>query len=61
MFIRLGLQLDKRELRRIARIYLELIHAISLAVVEQKGIQASRTTSDLNCMAYALLAKYLPD
>jgi len=61
MFIRLGFELDKRELRRIARVYLELIHAISLAVVDKKGIQASKTTDDLKSMAYALLAKYLPD
>ncbi|MBE9539664.1 MAG: TetR/AcrR family transcriptional regulator [Proteobacteria bacterium] len=58
MFIRLGFDLDSKELKRIARIYLELIHALSMEIVEQKGTQASKTTDDLNSMAYALLAKY---
>jgi len=58
MFIRLGFNLDNKELKRIARIYLELIHALSMEIVEQKGMQASKTIDDLNSMAYALLAKY---
>jgi AcrR family transcriptional regulator len=58
MFMRVGLKLDKRELRRIARVYLELIHALSLVIVEQKGVQASRTTDDLTSIAYTLLAKH---
>ena len=61
MFIRLGFDLDSKELKRIARIYLELIHALSVEIVEQKGAQANKTTDDLNSMAYALLAKYQAD
>jgi AcrR family transcriptional regulator len=58
MFIRLGFEQDKRQLKRIARVYLELIHALSLVIVEQKGVQASRTTDDLTSMAYTLLVKH---
>ena len=61
MFIRLGFELDSKELKRIARIYLELIHALSMEIVEQKGLQASKTTDDLKSMAYVLLAKYRAD
>ncbi len=57
-FVRLGLELDKRELKRIARVYLELIHALSLEIVEEKGVQASRTTDDLKLMAYSLLSRH---
>ena len=61
MFIRLGFDLNSKEQKRIARIYLELVHALSVGIVEQKGRQASRTTEDLKSMAYALLAKYHTD
>ena len=58
MFIRLGFELDSRELQRIARIYLELVHAISIEIVGEKGMRASRTTDDLKYMAYSLLSRY---
>jgi len=58
MFIRLGFKLDKKELHRIARIYLELVHAMSIAIVEEKGVQAKRTIADLKFMAYSLLSRY---
>jgi hypothetical protein len=58
MFVRLGITLDSRELKRIARIYLELVHGLALVIVEQKGKQASRTTDDLKSMACVLLSKY---
>jgi AcrR family transcriptional regulator len=58
MFIRLGFELDRRELQRIARIYLELVHAMSIEIVEEKGVQAKRTTADLKFMAYSLLSRY---
>ena len=61
MFIRLGFELDNKEIKRIARIYLELVHALSVEIVEQKGKQARRTTDDLKSMAYTLLAKYHTD
>ncbi len=58
MFIRLGFQLDRRELKRIARVFLELVHAMSIEIVNQKGLQASRTMDDLKFMAYSLLSKH---
>ena len=58
MFVRLGFGLGGKELNRIARIYLELIHAMSLVIVEERGAQASRTTDDLKFMAYSLLHRY---
>lgn len=58
MFVRLGFTSTKRELSRIAQLYLELIHALSLVIVEQKGVQASRTIDDLNAMTYGLLARH---
>ncbi|MBE9537621.1 MAG: TetR/AcrR family transcriptional regulator [Proteobacteria bacterium] len=58
MFTRLGFELDRRELQRIARVYLELIHAISIEIIGEKGMRASRTTDDLKFMAYSLLSRY---
>ena len=58
MFSRLGIELNGREMKRIARIYLELVHAMSLEIVEQRGAQASRSTEDLKFMAYSLLSRY---
>jgi AcrR family transcriptional regulator len=58
MFTRLGFELDGREKKRIAKIYLELVHAMSLEIVEQRGAQASRSTEDLKFMAYSLLSRY---
>ena len=58
MFIRLGFELGHRELRRIARVYLELVHAMSIEIVGEKGVQAKRTTDDLKFMAYSLLSKH---
>ena len=58
MFLRLGFKLDSRELKRIAKTYLELIHAMALEIAEQSGKQASRTTDDLKFMAYSLLSRH---
>ena len=58
MFIRLGFQLDPGELQRIARVYLELIHVMSIEIVAEKDVQAERTTDDLKFMAYSLLSRY---
>lgn len=58
MFIRLDFELDNEELQRIARIYLELVHALAIEIVGEKGIQANRTTDDLKFLAYTLLSKY---
>ncbi len=58
MFIRLGFELDGEELQRIARLYLELVHALAIEIVGGKAPQASKTTDDLKFLAYSLLSKY---
>jgi len=58
IFVRLGFDCDNKELARIAGIYLELVHALSLVVVEQKGARATRTIEDMKFMAYELLARH---
>lgn len=60
MFTRLGFELSNKELQRIARIYLELVHALAIKIVEEKAPQARKTTGDLKFLAYALLSKYQP-
>lgn len=60
MFTRLGFDLDNKELHRIARIYLELVHALAVEIVEEKPPQARKTTEDLKFLAYSLLSKYQP-
>lgn len=58
MFSRLGFEQDSEELQRIARIYLELVHALAIEIVDEKTPQARKTTDDLKFMAYSLLSKY---
>jgi len=58
MFARLGFNQGDKERERIAAIYLELVHALSLVIVEQTGSRASRTTDDMKFMAYSVLARY---
>jgi len=59
MFTRLGFDVDNKELQRIARIYLELVHALAIEIVGGKAPQARKTTEDLKFLAYSLLSKYL--
>jgi len=59
MFTRLGFDMDNKELQRIARIYLELVHALAIEIVGEKAPQARKTTEDLKFLAYSLLSKYL--
>jgi AcrR family transcriptional regulator len=58
MFIRLGFTNTKSELARIARIYLELVHALALVIVEQKGSRAQHSIEDLKSMTYSLLSSH---
>ncbi len=58
MFAALGFKQGERERERIAIIYLELVHALSLVIVEQAGSRASKTTGDMKFMAYSILARY---
>ncbi len=58
IFVRLGITADNSELKRIAGIYLELVHALALLIVEQKGARAKRTTGDMKFMASELLARH---
>ena len=60
MFVRLGFSASKNELARIARIYLELVHALSLVIVNQKGVRAGKTIHDLKAMAHTLLSMHHP-
>ena len=58
MFARLGIDAKNKELERRASVYLEIVHALSLLIVEQSGSRAVRTTQDLKFMAYSTLAGY---
>jgi AcrR family transcriptional regulator len=59
MFIRLGFSSDKNELSRIAHLYIELVHALALVIVNQKGIRATRTITDLKAIIHTLLSSHL--
>lgn len=58
MFARLGIDAKNKELERRANVYLEIVHALSLLIVDQKGSLAASTTQDLKFMAYSALAGY---
>jgi AcrR family transcriptional regulator len=55
MFARVGVDAKDKELARRAAIYLEIVHALSLLIIEQSDSQASRTTQDLKFIAYCAL------
>ncbi|MEH6551583.1 MAG: TetR/AcrR family transcriptional regulator [Pseudomonadales bacterium] len=57
MFSQLGIQQSKSELSRISRAYLEVVHSLSLVIVEQNGIRAKRTTGDLKAMTLTLISR----
>lgn len=59
IFKRIGINKPKQELKRIARVYLELTHALLLVVSEQKGVRAKRTLEDLNIATCSFLKSHL--
>ncbi|MGI9294146.1 MAG: TetR/AcrR family transcriptional regulator [Pseudomonadales bacterium] len=58
IFKRMGLIKPKNELGRLARVYLEMTHALLLVVTEQKGARAQRTLDDLNVVSCCLLERH---
>ncbi len=55
---RMGFTQSSKERERIARCYLEIVHTMSMIVLEQKGAAAKRTLADLNRVVYQLLLAY---
>lgn len=55
VFKQLGLAGDKRELSRIADVYLSMVHALMLVAVAQKGKQVDRTLTDAKSAILNLL------
>ncbi len=58
LFKRMGLTQSKKELARIADIYLELTHVLLVRILEREGQSAKRTLEDLNAITYNLLDSY---
>lgn len=58
-FARYGLDGTTAELGRLARVYLELTHALLLVVVNQAGIRSRRTLADLKRVTLCLLQPYI--
>jgi AcrR family transcriptional regulator len=58
-FSRYGLKGSSTGLGRLARVYLELTHALLLVVVNQAGSRAKRTLTDLKHVTVALIEPYL--
>ena len=59
LFTRLGINKTASEQRRIARVYLELSHALLLVAAVQKGARAKKTLDDLNMLTTNLLQTYI--
>jgi AcrR family transcriptional regulator len=57
VFKHLDIQGSQVELDRLARSYLEVVHALALVVVQQKGRRAKRTLDDLKAMVNCLLTR----
>jgi AcrR family transcriptional regulator len=57
VFKHLNIQGSQVELDRLARSYLEVVHALALVVVQQKGRRAKRTLDDLKAMVNCLLTR----
>jgi len=55
LFKRIGIAGDKRELTRLADVYLALMHALMLVAVSQKGKQVERTLVDAKSAILNLL------
>jgi AcrR family transcriptional regulator len=58
MFTRLGFKLTKTERERLARLWLEMTHAMLLSIVAQAPGRASKSRIDLARVCEALLAPY---
>ncbi len=58
MFKLLAIAGGKTELERLARVYLELVHALALTVVNQNKSRAARTLKDLKQMVMVLLSSH---
>jgi AcrR family transcriptional regulator len=58
MFARIGLGISQTERERLARLWLEMTHAMLLSIVEQRGSRASKSRADLVTVCEALLATY---
>ncbi len=61
LFQRIGIQRPLKERQRIARLYLEMTHAIFLVAVKQQPTAARRTLADLKTMVVALLNRHLAE
>jgi hypothetical protein len=57
VFKRVDIQGTQVELDRLARSYLEVVHALALAIVWQKAPRAKRTLDDLKAMVNCLLTR----
>jgi AcrR family transcriptional regulator len=58
MFARIGLDISQTERERLARLWLEMTHALLLSIVEQRGSRTRKSRTDLVNVCEALLAKY---
>ena len=58
MFTRIGLDISQTERGRLARLWLEMTHALLLTIVEQRGIRSSKSRADLVHVCEALLSKH---
>ncbi len=59
MFVRIGLSSGKTERERVARLWLEMTHAMLLSIVEQRGSRAGKSRADLVNVCRALLETYI--
>ena len=58
MFTRIGLDVSQTEKERLARLWLEMTHALLLSIVEQRGIRSSKSRADLVHVCEALLSRH---
>ncbi len=58
MFKRLGLRGSRKELERLAWMYLEMTHALFLLAMDQSFTTAARTVADIKRMLFELLAPH---
>jgi AcrR family transcriptional regulator len=57
VFKRIYIEGTQLELDRLARSYLEVVHALALVIVWQEGTRAKRTLDDLKAMVHCLLTR----
>lgn len=58
LFGRIGINHTPSEQKRIARVYLEMSHALLLVAAVQKGARAKKVLNDLNMLTTNLLEQY---